>query len=131
MLRAYVLHWDAATLEQRLDTVRAAGAEVAGAEAEDGGRAIAQVEALRPDVLVATLAHRPTRTVAAALQSYAWGRNLPVLLVDDSGSPLPKREAEVLRQTLPGAMVVPASTLKVWLAKVQAALLRQRNAPTP
>jgi hypothetical protein len=120
MLRAYVLHWDAATLEQRLDTVRAAGAEVAGAEAEDGGRAIAQVEALRPDVLVATL-----------LQSYAWGRNLPVLLVDDSGSPLPKREAEVLRQTLPGAMVVPASTLKVWLAKVQAALLRQRNAPTP
>lgn len=133
MLRAFILHWDAAELDARIGQVAAAGARVVGAEHEDGQRALRLVKELKPDVLVVWLDRRPGdgRVTAAAIRSYGWASELAVLFVDEPAQPLPKSSRAKLAEVLPEAVVVAPATLAVWLAKVEKALAERRRPAEP
>jgi chemotaxis response regulator CheB len=136
VLRAFVVHWDAAELDAKVEVLAAAGAHVVGAEHSDGGRALRQVKELKPDVLVVWLARRPGdgRVTAAAIRSYGWASELAVLFVDDPAEPLPKASRAKLEEVLPHAIVATPATLAAWLVKVERALTERRrpvDAPTP
>ncbi|MFA5943811.1 MAG: hypothetical protein WC876_05020 [Candidatus Thermoplasmatota archaeon] len=132
MLRAFVVHWDAAELDAKVEAVVAAGAHVVGAEHADGGRVLQAVKELKPDVLVVWLARRPGdgRVTAAAIRSYGWASELAVLFVDQDPEPLPKSSRAKLQEVLPDAIVVTPATLPVWLVKVEKARL-ERSRPSP
>lgn len=133
MLRAFVVHWDAAELAAKVEAVAAAGAHVVGAEHADGGNALRQVKELKPDVLVVWLARLPGhgRVTAAAIRSYGWASELAVLFVDEPSQPLPKASRAKLQEVLPDAIVVAPATLPAWLARVERALLERRRALAP
>lgn len=134
MLRAFVVHWDAAELDARIDAVAAAGAHVVGGEHADGRGALRQVKELNPDVLVVWLDRRPGdgRVTAAAIRSYGWASELAVLFVDDPAQPLPKAARAKLAEVLPDAIVVVApARLAAWLAKVERALAERRRPAEP
>ena len=128
VLRVFALHWDAAELDAKVEVLTGAGVHVVGAEHSDGGRALAQVKELKPDVLVVWLTHRPGdgRVTAAAIRSYGWASELAVLFVDDPAQPLPKAGRAKLQEVLPEAIVVAPATLATWLAKVEKALAERR-----
>lgn len=129
MLRAFVVHWDAAELDAKVDLVAAAGAHVVGAEHADGGNALRQVKDLKPDVLVVWLSRLPGhgRVTAAAIRSYGWASELAVLFVEEEGDPLPKASRAKLEEVLPEAVIVRPAVLPVWLAKVERALAERRR----
>ena len=131
MLRAFVVHWDAAELDARIDQVAAAGAHVVGAEHADGAAALRQVKELKPDVLVVWLDRRPGdgRVTAAAIRSYGWASELAVLFVEEPLAPLPKASRAKLAEVLPDAILVAPASLAVWLAKVERALAERRRPP--
>ena len=133
MLRAFAVHWDVAGLDAKVEALGAAGAHVVGAEHTDGGRALAQVRDLKPDVLVVWLSHRPGdgRVTAAAIRSYGWASELAVLFVDDPAQPLAKASRTKLQEVLPDAIVVAPRTLAAWLVKVEKALAERRRPVEP
>lgn len=133
MLRAFVLHWDAAEMTGKVDLVAAAGAHVVGAEHADGAAALRQVKDLKPDVLVVWLSRLPGhgRVTAAAIRSYGWASELAVLFVDEPADPLPKAGRAKLQEVLPEAIVVTAATLPAWLGKVEKALTERRRPVEP
>lgn len=133
MLRAFVVHWDAAELAAKVDAVAAAGAHVVGAEHADGGNALRQVRELKPDVLVVWLALLPGhgRVTAAAIRSYGWASELAVLFVDEPAAPLSKAGRAKLGEVLPDAILVSPATLPAWLAKVEKALTERRRPVEP
>ncbi|HJQ92908.1 MAG TPA: hypothetical protein VJ874_01330 [Candidatus Thermoplasmatota archaeon] len=134
MLRAFVVHWDAAGLDARIDLVASAGAHVVGGEHADGRAALRQVKELKPDVLVVWLDRRPGdgRVTAAAIRSYGWASELAVLFVDEPAQPLPKASRAKLQEVLPQAIVVAPAGLPVWLGKLEKALAeRARPGPAP
>lgn len=132
MLRAFVVHWDAGELTARVEAVAQAGAHVVGAEHADGGNALRQVRALKPDVLVVWLSRLPGhgRVTAAAIRSYGWASELAVLFVEDGPEPLPRASRAKLQEVLPDAIVVTPGVLAVWLARVERALAERRR-PAP
>jgi DNA-binding NarL/FixJ family response regulator len=129
VLRAFVVHWDAAGLDGKVDLVAACGVQVVGAEHSDGGRALRQVKDLKPDLLVVWLGQRvgDGRVTAAAIRSYGWASELAVLFVEDAAEPLSKSARAKLQEVLPDAIVVVEGLLPVWLAKVKRALLERRR----
>jgi chemotaxis response regulator CheB len=134
LLRAFVVHWDAAELTAKVELVTAAGAHVVGAEHADGGEALRQVKELKPDVLVVWLSRLPGhgRVTAAAIRSYGWASELAVLFVDEPADPLPKAGRAKLQEVLPEAILVTPATLPAWLGKVEKARAeRRRPAPPP
>jgi DNA-binding NarL/FixJ family response regulator len=133
MPRAFVVHWDAAELDARIDLVAAAGAHVVGAEHADGRAALRQVKELKPDVLVVWLDRRPGdgRVTAAAIRSYGWASELAVLFVDDPAQPLAKAARAKLAEVLPDAILLAPDRLAVWLAKVEKALAERRRPAEP
>src|SRR5687768_782345 len=133
MLRAFVVHWDAAELDARIEVVTAAGAHVVGAEHADGQAVLRQVKELKPDVLVVWLDRRPGdgRVTAAAIRSYGWASELAVLFVDEPSAPLPKPGRAKLQEVLPDAIVVAPATLPAWLGKVEQALTERRRPAEP
>ncbi len=122
VVRAFVLHWDAATLPAVEAAVRAAGADVVGREVADGQAAHDAIRKLAPDVVVAWLAWKPahTRVTLAAVRSAAWGRRLPLLLVDDPAFPASPALLRQMKEALPGAIVDVPSRLPFWVAKLAA-----------
>lgn len=132
MVRAFVLHWDAATLPAAEAAVRAAGAEVVGREAADGRQACDAIRRLDPDVVVAWLAWKPshTRMTLAAMRSAAWGRRATLLLVDDPATPAPPALLRQMREALPDAIVDAPARLPFWVGRI-AALPAAAPAPAP
>lgn len=131
MLRAFVVHWDAAELAGKVDLVAAAGAHVVGAEHADGGNALRQAKDLKPDVLVVWLSRLPGhgRVTAAAIRSYGWASELAVLFVEE-GEPLAKASRAKLQEVLPDAVVARPGTLAAWIVKLERALVERRR-PAP
>jgi chemotaxis response regulator CheB len=130
VLRAFVVHWNADELPAKARAVADAGAEVVATEASDGARAAKEVQRLAPDVLVVWLARLPGhgRATAGYVRSTKWGRDLPIVFVDQDPEPLPKDKKAKLLEAVPDGLVVTPATLAVWLGKVEAALeSRKRN----
>lgn len=128
MPRAFVLHWDAATLGEKVARVQAAGAEVVGQECEDGQRAHDAVRRLAPDLLVVWLQCKPShgRVTAAAIRSTAWGRKVPILFVTDDPDPVPPATLARVREALPDAIVDRVDRLGFWVGRV-GALAKENN----
>lgn len=120
MVRAFVVHWDPATIAAKEAAVIAAGAEVVGAEHTDGRRAHDEVRRLAPDVLVIWLSWKPShgRVTAAAIRATAWGRKLPILFVDDPATP-PATLAS-LKAAVPDALVDVPGRLRFWVERIAA-----------
>jgi AmiR/NasT family two-component response regulator len=129
VLRAFVVHWDAAELAAKVRAVEDAGAKVVGTEAADGARAAKEVQRLAPDVLVVWLARLPShgRATAGYIRSTAWGRDLPIVLVDQDPEPLPKEKRAKLLEAVPDGLLVTPATLAFWLGKVEKALETRRR----
>lgn len=129
VLRAFVVHWDEAEVAAKAAVVEAAGHKVVGSEALDGGRAVARVKELAPDVMVVWTTHLPShgRTTAAAVRSYPWGRAVHLLFVEKDPEPLPKEKKAKLAEVLPDAVLVSPGTLPAWLGKVEAAIAALRR----
>jgi hypothetical protein len=129
VLRAFVVHWDAEELPAKARAVEAAGAEVAGTEASDGARAAKEVQRLAPDVLVVWLSRLPGhgRATAGYVRSTAWGREVPIVFVDQDPDPLPKDKRAKLLEAVPDGLLVTPATLAVWLEKVGKALETRRR----
>jgi len=132
VLRAFVLHWDAAEVDAKRAMLRAAGAEVVGHEAEDGARAARLVRESAPDVLVVWLSRLPShgRVTAAYIRSTGWGKALPILFVDGDPDKLDKARRAKLAEVVPDGIVVTPRTLAAWLQKVEAAIEAKRR-PLP
>lgn len=132
MLKAYVVHWDAAELDAKVDAVAAAGAHVVGAAHSDAAQVLRQVKEFKPEVLVVWLSRRPGdgRVTAAAIRSYGWASELAVVFVDHDPDILPKAGRAKLQEVLPEAILATPATLPVWLVKVERALV-ERQRPVP
>lgn len=133
MLKAYVVHWDAAGLDAKVDAVAAAGVHVVGAAHSDAAHVVRQVKEFKPEVLVVWLSQRPGdgRVTAAAIRSYGWASELAVIFVDQDPDSLPKAGRAKLQEVLPEAIVATPATLPLWLVKVEKALVeRQRPVPS-
>lgn len=133
VLRAFVVHWSADELPSKAQAVVDAGAEVAGTEASDGARAAKDVQRLAPDVLVVWLARLPShgRATAGYIRSTNWGRDLPIVLVDQDPEPLPKDKKAKLLEAVPDGLVVTPATLAAWLDKVEKALEARKRSVVP
>ncbi len=127
-VRVFVIDWELAALPGRLEQVRAAGAEVVGAEAEDGQRAFNEVRRIAPDLLVVWLQCKPShgRMTAAAIRSAAWGRKLPILFVTDDPDPVPPATLARVREAAPDAIVDRVGRLAFWVGRV-GALVEEHN----
>ena len=119
-VRAFVVHWDPATLAEKEAVVIAAGAQVVGAEASDGRRAHDEVRRLVPDVLVVWLSWKPShgRVTAAAIRATSWGRKITILFVDDPATPAATLAR--LKAVVPDAIVDVPTRLPFWVGKVAA-----------
>ena len=128
-VRAFVVHWEAATLAEKEDVVRAAGAEVVGAEAEDGRRVHDEVRRLAPDVLVVWLTWKPShgRVTAAAIRATSWGRKLPILFIDDPATPATTLAS--LKAAVPDAIVDVPSRTPFWVGRIAAMPVAPANNP--
>ena len=124
-MRAFLVHWDAATLTDKLHVLEQAGAQVVGSEAQDGQRAYAGVRHLQPDVLVVWLAWKPShgRVTAAAIRSTGWGRKLPILFVDGDPEPTPPATLARLKAAVPDAIVDHPGRLAFWMERIAASRL--------
>lgn len=137
VLRAFVVHWNADELPAKARMVEATGADVVGTEASDGARAAKEVQRLAPDVLVVWLARLPShgRATAGYVRSTAWGKDIPIVFVDQDPDPLPKDKKVALLEAVPDGLVVTPATLAAWMVKVEKALesrrIRQAVAPSP
>lgn len=122
MVRAFVVHWDAATLATRELEVKRAGADVVGAESADGRRVHDEVRRLAPDVLVVWLTWKPShgRVTAAAIRSASWGRRLPILFVDDPAAPAPPATLARIKVAVPDAIVDSPARLPFWFGRIAA-----------
>lgn len=122
MVRAFVVHWDPATLALAELAVTQAGAQVVGSEATDGRRAHDEVRRLAPDAVVVWLAWKPShgRVLAAAVRSASWGRKLPILFVDDPAAPVPPATLRSLREAVPDAIVDRPDRLGFWVQRIAA-----------
>lgn len=131
-VRAFAIHWDPATIPERLDRLRTAGAEVVGHEAVDGQRAFDAVRSLAPDLVVVWLQAKPShgRVTAAAIRSAAWGRKLPILFVTDDPDPVPPATLARVREAVPDALLDHPGRIGFWVGKV-ADNLAQAQAPVP
>lgn len=129
MLLAFALHWDEAGMPAKVALLEAAGARVLGSEALDGKRAAAKVKDLKPDLLVVWAHPLPGhgRVTAAAIRSYPWGRDLPVLVVHGDPDLLDAAKKAKLEEVLPDAILVTPRTLPAWLEKVEKALEGRRK----
>lgn len=130
-VRAFVVHWDAATLAGMEAQVRDAGADVVGAEAVDGRRVHDDVRRLMPDVLVISLTWKPShgRVAAAAIRSTAWGRRLTILFLDDPSSPAPPATLRRIKAAVPDAIVDFPARLPFWVGRIAA--LTRHATPDP
>lgn len=133
MVRAFLLHWDARSLPDAEAALRAAGAEVAGREVADGQAAHDAVRRLAPDLVVAWLAWKPghTRVTLAAIASAAWGRKVPLLLVDDPAAPAPPALLRQMKDALPAAIVDAPDRLPFWVGRIRSTLLAAQAAAAP
>lgn len=133
MVRAFVVHWDPATLPLAEHAVAKAGAQVVGSEAADGCRAHDEVRRLAPDALVVWLTWKPShgRVLAAAVRSAAWGRKLPILLVDDPAAPVPPAALRSLREAVPDAIMDRPDRLGFWFGRIAALVTPPADDPTP
>jgi AmiR/NasT family two-component response regulator len=131
-IRAFVIHWDPATLPLLESQVRAAGGDVVGAESADGRRAHDEVRRLAPDVLVIGLAWKPShgRVTAAAIRSTPWGRKLPILFVDDPAAPAPPATLQRIKAAVPDAIVDTPARLGFWFPRI-AAIAQAKAVPAP
>lgn len=122
LVRAFVVHWDAASLPAKVQAVQKAGAEVVGHEAEDGQRAYREAKRLGPDVLIVWLQHKPShgRLTAAAIRATAWGRTLPILFVDEDPDPVPAATLQQVKAALPDALIDRPARLRFWMQKIAA-----------
>jgi hypothetical protein len=122
MVRAFVVHWDAATLAAKEAEVRASGADVVGAECVDGRRVHDEVHRLAPDVLVVWLTWEPShgRVTAAAIRSASWGRKLPILFVDDPTAPAPPATLARIKAAVPDAIIDSPARLGFWFGRIAA-----------
>ena len=121
-VRAFVVHWDVATLAAREAEVRDAGADVVGAEAADGRRVHDEVRRLAPDVLVIWLTWKPShgRVTAAAIRSTSWGCKTPILFVDDPAAPAPPATLQRIKAAVPDAIVDSPARLAFWFGRIAA-----------
>ena len=131
MVRAFVVHWDPATLAAVEVQVRDAGGDVVGAEAIDGRRVHDEVRRLAPDVLVIWLTWKPShgRVTAAAIRSASWGRKLPILFLDDPAAPAPPATLARIKAAVPDAIVDHPGRLAFWVGRIAA--LPAPKAPVP
>lgn len=129
MLRAFVVHWSADELPAKVRAVEATGADVVGTESSDGARAAKEVQRLKPDVLVVWLSRLPShgRATAGYIRSTAWGREVPMVFVDQDPEPLPKDKKAKLLEAVPDGLLVTPATLAAWMEKVEKALETKRR----
>lgn len=129
MLRAFVVHWDGEELAAKVRAVEAAGAAVVGHESADGARAGKEVQRLSPDVLVVWLSRLPGhgRATAGYVRSTPWGRDLPIVFVDQDPEALAKDKRTKLLEAVPDGLIVTPATLAAWLAKVEQAIEARRR----
>lgn len=120
--RVFVLHWDAATLGDKVARAQAAGAQVVGHESEDGRRAHDAVRRLAPDLLLVWLQCKPShgRVTAAAIRSTAGGRKLPILFVTDDPDAVPEATLQRIKAALPDALVDRVDRLAFWVERIGA-----------
>lgn len=121
-MRAFVVHWDLATLADKQRIAAAAGFDVVGAEPADGQRAYDEVRRLTPDAVLVWTTLKPShgRVTAAAIRSASWGRKVPILFVDDASAPAPPATAKALRDAVPDAILDHEGRLGFWRGRIAA-----------
>lgn len=129
MVRAFVVHWDAASIPQMCARLRAAGADVVGSESSDGQRAYSEAGRLGIDLLVVWLQWKPShgRVTAAAIRSSPWGRTIPILFIDGDPDAVPAATLQRVKAAVPGAIVDRPERLAFWVERIAA--MRQRTVP--
>jgi DNA-binding response OmpR family regulator len=111
--KVFLVHWDKSEAEACAAALRAAGWKV-DVEAEDGARAVKQILADPPDVVLIYLTRSPShgRETAHALRSHKAGRDIRILFVDGNEAAIEKTRAKV-----PDAVFTTSAELEKVLAK--------------
>ena len=110
---AFVIHWQKDGAQALAETIRGCGWQVTGTESEDGGRAYKLIKANPPDVIVISLANKPShgRQTAVSLQQIKATKAIPVVFVDGSETAVAQCQAK-----LPDATYTTTENLGVVLA---------------
>lgn len=135
-LRAFVVHWDAREVEEKVAFAKTCGLAVVGHEAEDGSRAMRAVKDLEPGILLIWLSRLPShgRVTAHAIRSAAWGRRLPIVFVEGDPDFLGDTKMAKVRRDIPDAFVATPARLSeavaqamVWAREAQAERLASKS----
>ena len=82
--KIFLVQFDPVSADRRAQELRECGWEVVGVEAEDGGRAHRGIRSHRPDMIILSLAHKPShaRELGRSLRATKATQDLPLVFVD-------------------------------------------------
>ncbi len=95
--KVFLVHWNGAEAKHLAEGIRNQGWEIAGIEAEDGGRAYRLVGETSPDVIVIYLTRLPShgRETAAYIRRRKATRDIPIIFAGGEGAALAKTQDKV------------------------------------